>query len=185
MFTSFPYFAPKLFCFFIIRLLVCIGAFTPDFLVEFFWFKNVPFCLYCFILSRYLFSFLLVSVSGLLPRVVSFVLIVVFLFSFRSNLFQCSSSVLLFSFVVDFLLVFLVEFPIRVLSFCSCFLRNTDFFRRLLSPLYRLVHLIPWFCSFRYVLIIRLFFSFLQWLLSFLCFLSMVIFIPCEFFTPF
>ena len=56
--SSFPYFAPNLFCFLIIRLLICIGAFTPYFLIEFFsLFWNVLFCFYCFILSRYLFSF--------------------------------------------------------------------------------------------------------------------------------
>ena len=51
------YFAPKLFCFHCIRLLVCLRAISPNLLVEFlllFW--NVMFCLYCFTHSRYLFN---------------------------------------------------------------------------------------------------------------------------------
>ena len=65
MFPSLPYLAQRLFCFFVIRLLVCIRAFYSYLLVEFFslfvclffWVGcKLLFCLYCFILSRYLFS---------------------------------------------------------------------------------------------------------------------------------
>ena len=47
MFSSFPYFAPKLFWFLVVRLLVCLRAFSPYLLVIFFsLFWNVLFYLY-------------------------------------------------------------------------------------------------------------------------------------------
>ena len=46
--------------------------------------------------------------------------LLVLLFSFRLNMFQRSSSILTFSLVVDFLSAFPAEYPIQVLSFCSC-----------------------------------------------------------------
>ena len=54
MFSSFPYFAPKLFCFLVIQLLVCVRAFSSYLLKEFF----RSFRMLCFILPRYLFSLL-------------------------------------------------------------------------------------------------------------------------------
>ena len=56
IFSLFPYFVPKLFCFLFIWLLLCLCAFSYYLLVEFhssFW--NVLFYLYFFILSQYLF----------------------------------------------------------------------------------------------------------------------------------
>ena len=57
MFFSFPYFTPKLFCFFRIRLLVCPCAFS-SFLFEFFFslFWNAIFWLHCLTQSQYLLS---------------------------------------------------------------------------------------------------------------------------------
>ena len=56
MFSSLPYFAPKLFCFLVTRLLMssCILDLLASRIFSLFW--NVFFCLYRFILSRYLFS---------------------------------------------------------------------------------------------------------------------------------
>ena len=59
-FVPFPYFAPKLFCLLVIRLLVCLHAFSSYLLLLFwialFFFFFFFFCQYCFILSQYLFS---------------------------------------------------------------------------------------------------------------------------------
>ena len=96
--------------------------------------------------------------SGLFPRFLLFVLLEL-LFSFQYV--PAFLSVLLFLLVVvDFLSALPVEFPIQVLSFCSCFLREHRFHLRLIWLLHRLVRLIPWCFSLIYVLIIRLFFSF-------------------------
>ena len=57
MFFHLLNFAPKLFCFLVIRLLICLHAISPclqEIFFSLFW--NVLFCLYSFILSRYLFS---------------------------------------------------------------------------------------------------------------------------------
>ena len=110
-----------------------VGMFSchlPDLLVNVFsLFWNVLFCLYCFILSRYLFNLLLSLVlSGLFPRVVLSFLLVLF-FPFFLKMFQRFSSVFSFLLVdVDFLSAFPVEFPIQILSFCSCFLGKPRFF---------------------------------------------------------
>ena len=51
------------------------------------------------------------------------------------------------SFWVEFLSAFAVEFPILVLIFSSCFVRASQFFHKLISPLHRLVHLIRLYYS--------------------------------------
>ena len=57
MISTFTYFVPKLFCFPCIRLLVYLRVFSPYLLVEFsIVVLECPVCLYCLILSRYLFS---------------------------------------------------------------------------------------------------------------------------------
>ena len=63
-----------------------------------------------------------------------------------------------------FLSVFPLCFPIQVLNVCICFLGEPRFFLWVISLLQRLVRLIPWCCSLRCVLMIRLFFPFLPWL---------------------
>ena len=56
MFSTFPYFAPELFCFLIIQLYIFVLS-PPTCWYNFFsLFWDIPFCLYCFILSRCLFS---------------------------------------------------------------------------------------------------------------------------------
>ena len=58
IFSSLANFAPKLFCFFIIRLLGRVHAFTPTcFLIYFSIFSNILIYRYCFIRFRYLWSF--------------------------------------------------------------------------------------------------------------------------------
>ena len=121
MFSALLYFAPKLFCLLVIRLLVCFHTFSSYLLVEFFsLFWNVLFCLYSFILSRYLFSLASFAPvpSDLFLQVVLFVLFV-FLFSFRLIIQHFPSVLSLLFVVLDFLPAFPVEFPIPVLSFCS------------------------------------------------------------------
>ena len=90
--SSFPYFAPKLFCFLLIRFLVCFRTFSPNLVVDFF-FVGMS-CFVCIVLScldiNLVFLFLSVP-SGLFPRVVLFFLLVELLFSFCPNIFQCSS----------------------------------------------------------------------------------------------
>ena len=85
-------------------------------------------CFVCIVLSCHdiFLIFLLSQIpSGLFPPVVLFVLLVVLLFLFRSNMFQRSSSVLSFLLViVDFLSVFPVEFPIQILSSRLCSLEE-------------------------------------------------------------
>ena len=57
LFTSFLYFTPKLFCFLVIWLLVCLRSFTTYFLEYlFFIVLECPVLLHCFILSPYVFS---------------------------------------------------------------------------------------------------------------------------------
>ena len=62
---------------------------------------------------------------------------------FRSNMFHHFSFGLSFLLVVYFLSEFPVEFPIQVLSFCSCSSGEHRFFHRLISLLHKLVRLIP------------------------------------------
>ena len=111
MFSSLPYFAPKLFCFFIIRLLVCLRAISLCLLVELFsLFWNVLFCLYCFILSQYLFSLPSFASSFWFISSSCFICFTCVAFFYSCpNIFQC------FPLVFSFLLVvidFLSAFPV-------------------------------------------------------------------------
>ena len=134
-------------------------------------------CFVYVVLSRpdiFLIYFLSTVLSDLFPRVILSLLLVLLL-SFCLKMlrrFSFVSSFLLV--VVDFLSAFPVKFPIQVLSFCSCFFGEPRFFHRLISLLHRVIHLIIWCFSLRYVLMIRLFFPFPPWLFSSLCFSVMV-----------
>ena len=70
-------------------------------------FWNVLFCLYCFIQSRYLFSLPSFARNFWFISSISFVLIVVLLFSFRPYLFQSSSSVLSF-FLITIIFIIII-----------------------------------------------------------------------------
>ena len=85
-----PLFAPKLFHFLGIRLLVCVFAFTHYLPIEFFsLFWNALFCLYCLSCLDIFLVFLLSPVSsGLFPRVVLFVLLEELLLSFHPTCFS-------------------------------------------------------------------------------------------------
>ena len=81
--------------------------------------------------------------SGLFPQVV-LLFFPVLPFPFYSYIFQRLSFVLSFwpVFVEFFLSAFPVEILILVLIFLSCFLQGSQFSRKLISPLHKLVHLI-------------------------------------------
>ena len=136
MFSSFPYFVPKLFCFLVIQLLVCCQALTHYLQVESFpLFWNFLFGQYFFLSCLDIFLVFLLSPvpSSLISSSCIVCLTCVAFFSFRPNIFLCSSSVLSFLLVVeDFLLAFPVEFPLQVLSFCSCYLEEHRFFHKLI-----------------------------------------------------
>ena len=89
MISQFPYFAPKFFCISRIQLLL-LHPFSPYLLVEFFsLFWNILFCLYCLVLSWYLFT---------LP---SFASINLIFRSSRRGFFSVSSeSILMFRFSI-------------------------------------------------------------------------------------
>ena len=97
--------------------------------------------------------------SGLFPQLVllSFLMLP---FLFCSYIFQRLSFVLSFCpDFVDFLFAFPVEFPILVLIFSSYFLRESQFFQKLISPLHILVNLILLYYSLIYKVVIDLFYS--------------------------
>ena len=122
-------FCSKLFTFLVIRLLVCLRAFSPYFLLGFLkLFLNILFCLYCFLLSRHRFSLPSFAVpSDLFPLVVLFVLFVL-LFPFSPNLLQRSSFCLSMSKI--FLSTFPVKFSTQV--FCSNSLGEHRFYHSLI-----------------------------------------------------
>ena len=139
-------------------------------LAELFSLFRMSFFLYCFILSRCLFSLPSFAITFWFIFSSCIVCFAYVPFSFRPNTFMCSSSVLSFLLmVVDLLSAFPVEFPIQVLSFHSCNLVEHWVYQRLISLLHSLVHLIPWCPSLRYELI-GSFFSvltvFQSWILS-------------------
>ena len=123
IYSSFPYLAPKLFCFLVIRLLVCFRAFSSYLLVEFF--SVAVECPVLFVLFYH------VSVSFYLPSFASTFWInssgcivcfacVVFLSSRYDPAFFLYFIIL--HIFVDFLFAFPFEFPfhIPIFSFCSC-----------------------------------------------------------------
>ena len=118
-----PYFALKLFCFLVIRLLVCLREFSPYLEVDFFRCFGMFYFVFIVLPCLVIFLVFLLSLvpSGLFPRSVSSVLLES-IFPFCANMFRCFSLVLSFLFViVDFLFAFPVEFPNRVLTFCLWF----------------------------------------------------------------
>ena len=136
MFSLIPNYAQKLFCFPVIRLLVCLRAFSPCLRVEFwllFW--NVLFCQYYFILSQNLFSLPSASTFWFISSSCIVCSTCIVFFSFRPNIFQYFSSVLFVFVVVDFLSAFSIEFSIQVLSLCSCSLGEHRLYHRLISLL--------------------------------------------------
>ena len=136
---------------------------TTCWLIFFSLFWNDYFCQYCFILSRYIFYFSFFWLYLVLfSPVVFFILLELFFFFFPSqHVSGFYSRLILFACFCSFhIQSFPVEFPIQVLSFCSCYLEEHRFYHRLISLLCWLECLILWHFSLRNVLIIRLFFSF-------------------------
>ena len=138
IFSSFLYFAPNIFPFIVIRSLVSLRAFSRYLLVGFFsrCFGFVYSVLSCLSIFFDLLSFASTFWFIFSSCIVYFRCVV---FTFRPNMFKQSTSVLSFSLVVDFLSAFPVEFPLQVLSFCSCSLEEHWFYHRLISLLHRLV----------------------------------------------
>ena len=120
-------------------------------------FWNVLFCWYCLILSRYILNHpSFASGSRFIRRFVSFVQ-VEFLSSFCPDVSWRFSSVLVYLLVLKaFLFLFPVWVFIKVLNICKSSLEKKNHI--LISHLQRLVRLILWYCSLRYVSIISLFF---------------------------
>ena len=112
-----PIFCSEIVCFLVIRLLVCLRTFSLYLLVEFIYFLlfwKFLFCLYCFILSRYLFSLPSFASTFLFISSDCILVLLVLLFSFRPKMFQLSTFVLSFLLVVlDFYLHFQSNFPSR------------------------------------------------------------------------
>ena len=107
--------------------------------------------------------------SGLVPQVVLLCFFFVLSFSFCLYMFQRFSFVLSFWLVfLDFLLAFLVEFPILVLIFCSCFLKGSQSSHKLISLQHGLIHLIWLYYSLIYKIILDLFYWFPSYLFSIL-----------------
>ena len=140
--SLFPYFDPKWFCFLVVRLLVCLHAFSPYLLVEIFFIAfECPVFLgvYCFTLSRYIFGLLSFARTF---RLISFCSIFCFTCCVIIFLFvpACSSHLpLSYHFCI---LSFPVEFLNQVLCFCSYSLEGHGFYDRLFLFLHRLVRLI-------------------------------------------
>ena len=131
----FPYFAPKSFCLSCIRLLVCLRPFFPNLRVAFF-FRS--FVMSCFVYIvwfgvKYLFN---------LPSFASIFGFISWSYILRSNCFDfiassehtfsCSSISVFLLVVMDFLSVFSIWFPIRVLTFCLCSSEEPRFHHRLI-----------------------------------------------------
>ena len=97
--------------------------------------------------------------SGLFPQVGSFFLVLPFFLSLHDPAsFLC--FIILASFC-RFFSAFPVEFPILVLIFSLCFLRESQFPLKLISPRsHRLIHLIRLYHSLIYKLVVGLFSSF-------------------------
>ena len=172
MFSWLPYFTPEFFSFSCTRLFVCFHVISPNFLVEFSFIV-----LECSVLSLLFWWYLLNLPSfASIFWFISLNCIVIFscvaFFPFCPNIFQRFSFVLSFWPVfVPFLSAFPVEFPIKVLIFCSCSLRESLFSHELI--LHWLVHLIRLCFLSVYMLIVDLFFPFSSWLFSILCSLVM------------
>ena len=102
-------------------------------------------CFVCIVLSILAISLIFVLspvIFGLFPRVLLSFFLVLF-FPFRPKMFQCIFFVSSFLPVfVDFLSLFLFEFPIQVLIFYSRSIREPQFFYKIVSIQHRLVHLI-------------------------------------------
>ena len=81
--------------------------------------------------------------SGLFPRVVSFVLIVLF-FAFRFNIFPYFPLFYIFTCCRRFLICFCSLISHPGVGFLFVFLREHRFYHRLISLLHRLVSFIPW-----------------------------------------
>ena len=149
VFSWLPYFTPKLFSFLCTLFLVCLRAISPYLFVEFsFVVLECPvFSVFFFYLfSIYFWSPPLHELTGLFPRsALLFVLILLFFFlSQHVPPFFFCFIILCFR---RFLICVSVDFPIRLLIFCSCSLKETQFPHKLISLLYRLIHLIRWYFS--------------------------------------
>ena len=156
-----PYFSPKSFDFFSIRLLVCFCVMPSQLLIEFsFVVSECPVLSVLFSLCRYLFNlpsfaktFWFISSSCIAISRVAFS----FLFPRIPASFFC--FIILSCFRWFFYLRFQSNFPSWFWPFC--FLRESQFSHKLISPLHRLVHLTQLYYLLIYKVVFQLFYSFL------------------------
>ena len=134
-------------------------------------FWKVLFGLYCFTLCRYLFSLSCSpAFSGLFPQVGLLffpVLSVPFSYLFHHYLFIIQAC-----FCSFFLFAFSVEFPILVWTVSPCFLSGSQFPHKLILNLHRLVHLTRLYYSSVCKVVYDLFYLFLSYVFSILCFIA-------------
>ena len=156
-------FNPKLFGFSCIQLLLCFRVISPPFVGRISFSCFGMSCFVCIVLpfvDIFLIFLLSQVIFGLFPQVVLLFLFVL-PFPFCLYMFQRLSYALSFwPVIVDFLSAFPVEFSILVLIFSSCFLRRSQFSRKLISPLHRLVYLIRLYYLLIYKLVLDQFFRF-------------------------
>ena len=158
-----PCFRPKSFGFFFIRLLMFSCHLIPvvDKKNSLFW--NVLFCLYCFTLCRYLFN--LLSFASTFCFISSSCTVIFsriafpFLFQHIPPSFFCFIILACFR---RYLSAFPVEFSILILTFSSCFLRESQSSHKLISSLHRLVHLTRLHNSLTCKVVLDLSYSFLS-----------------------
>ena len=145
MFSWLSNFTLKLFSLICIRFLVCFYVISPYLLVEF------PFVvLECPVLSVLFYPFSISFQSSLFRHFFLFYFLKLYCFFFLCCLFLLSLRVpafflcfLIFACFCRFLSSFPVRFPIKVLIFCLCSLREPQFSHKIFSLLHKLVHLIP------------------------------------------
>ena len=176
MFFWLPCFRPKSFGFFGIWLLVCFRVTLSQLLIEFS-FVDLEGSILSLLFNPF-------SIS-LQPSFFHQHFLVYFL-KF-AVIFSCAACSFLFSLIsapfffiilacfrIFFLFAFPVEFPISILTFSACFLRGSQFSHKLILHLHRLVHLTRLYYSSVCKEVWDLFYSFLSWVFSILCFLIMV-----------
>ena len=132
MFPSCPYFPPKLFCFLVIRYMVCYQLFSPCLLFEFFFIVwECPllaelFFLVSIFLKKFFFS---PVASSWFSTGLAFVLIIVLLFSFCLSLFQHSAFFLIFfTFYHKFIICVSNRISHLNFKFLFVFFRRTSIF---------------------------------------------------------
>ena len=124
-------------------------------------FRKILFCLHCFTLCRYLFN--LPSFASTFWFISSSCIVICSCVAWSFLFLHIPASFLFVSsfwpVFVNVLFTFLVENLIQVLIFLSCFLRGSQFSRKLIWLLHRLVHLIEIYYLLIYISVLDLLYS--------------------------